>query len=478
MLLCAILCTFVCLSARAQSGEIRREAEAAVLSNCEITSASYYSGRRAVKMASAKAQLEFMISVPTRMKYKVYVCGEGLGGEKVVGCVANDVKSSFRLGTYAEVEAGICILDEGNNTLVVKPEWTWFAVDYVRLVPYAQTDIPFAISPMPVTPNPSPSARRLYTFLRDNFGRATISGMMTGSMDGSAGTNIRTHEDVEAIHAASGRYPALVGFDFMNATGVETDNDNPWYRAYTRKVLSLAVDVWREGGIPDFCWHWRDPSRGSSAFYTKEAKARITDAMHADGSWDTSSRLYRQIIKDIDAVADHLLTLQEAGVACIFRPLHEAPGGWFWWGASGADAYRKLYRLVYDEMVGVKGVRNVVWDWNADYTRDMTWCPGEDVYDVATTDIYNEAGDYSSNFPAFDRLRELTRGRKLIALAENGPIPDIDREEADGAMWMWWMPWYQSWNGRFADRTSAEEWTKCMADPRVLTLDAMPGWGE
>lgn len=46
-------------------------------------------------------------------------------------------------------------------------------------------------------------------------------------------------------------------------------------------------------------------------------------------------------------------------------------------------------------------------------------------------------------------------------------------------MWSWWMPWYQTWNGGFVDKTSAAEWKKCMNDPRVITLDDMKeaGWG-
>jgi hypothetical protein len=40
------------------------------------------------------------------------------------------------------------------------------------------------------------------------------------------------------------------------------------------------------------------------------------------------------------------------------------------------------------------------------------------------------------------------------------------------------MPWYQTWGGNFVDKTSKEEWTKCMNDSRVITLeDLSAGWG-
>ena len=78
---------------------------------------------------------------------------------------------------------------------------------------------------------------------------------------------------------------------------------------------------------------------------------------------------------------------------------------------------------------------------------------------------------------SFDNLKKLTGGKKIIALSENGPIPDIEKEVADEAVWSWWMPWYQTWNGKFVDKTSAAEWKKCMGDARVITLDDMQeGW--
>ena len=339
-------------------------------------------------------------------------------------------------------------------------------------------NIPFDISPTPITAKATPAARALYGFLTENFGKRTISGMMTGSMDRTVGTNIKTHEDIVAIYNASGHYPALVGFDLMNSTGKQIDCNDEWYKTYTNRMLSLAIDTWGKGGIPDFTWHWRDPSRETNEFYTNKVTFDFTKALNADGTWNTSSMLYENIIKDIDMVADYFLQLQCQNVACIFRPLHEAPGGWFWWGAKGSEAYKKLYRLIYNEMVNVKGIYNIVWDWNADYKLDNSWCPGSEYFDIVSTDIYNNDFDYSSNYLAFQKLKTLTQGKKIIALSENGPIPDIESEEQDEAMWSWWMPWYQSWGGNFVNKTSNEQWKKCMNDPRVITLKDMPGWSN
>lgn len=138
-------------------------------------------------------------------------------------------------------------------------------------------------------------------------------------------------------------------------------------------------------------------------------------------------------------------------------------------GREGAEPFRKLYRLIYHEMVSVKGVHNVIWVWNAD-DADNDWDPGSEYYDVVSADIYNKNFDYSSSHATFESLKRLTAGKKIIALSENGPIPDIDREVEDGAVWSWWMPWYNTWGGNFVGKTSPEEWKKCMNDNRVITL--------
>ena len=331
-----------------------------------------------------------------------------------------------------------------------------------------------------VDANATDAAKAVYAFLYDNFGNKTISGIMTGDMDKANG-DVTQHPDVQAVYQASGKYPALVGFDFMNATG--THEAETWYKDYTRKAVELAKDLYRRGGLPAFTWHWRDPSRKTDDFYVKidgkpACTTKISDAMNADGSWNTSSELYQNIVKDIHTIADYFLELQDADMACIFRPLHEASGAWFWWGTAGGANFAKLYQLIYDETVNVKGVHNVIWVWNPCTPNDAGWNPGDDRYDIVSADIYNNAFDYSSNADTFNKLKTLTAGKKIIALSENGPIPDIDKEFEEEAVWSWWMPWYQTWGGNFVDKTSDEEWTKCMNDDRVITLeDLSAGWG-
>lgn len=449
------------------------EAETALYSQCELVRDQMYSGNQALRLIESSARVTFKVSLPEKGKYRLFVAGNGIGGAKIVNCTVNGGTGSFSLNEYSEVEVGTFIMDSGDNNVVITPSWTWFVVDYLRVENYADA-LPFDVADHPVDAQATDATCLMYDFLCDNFGQRTISGIMTGDMS-TANGDVTKHYDVQAVYKKSGQYPALVGFDFMNATGLNSPQQ--WYKDYTRASIELAKDLYRRGGIPAFTWHWRDPSRQTDAFYSDATSMKASKAMNADGTWNTESSLYQHLIEDIDVVADYMLELQAEDMACIFRPLHEASGGWFWWGREGADVFKALYRLIYDEMVEVKGVHNVIWVWNPD-PKDAEWNPGDDYYDVVSADIYNNAFDYSSNYVTFDKLKALTGGKKIVALSENGPIPDIEKQAEEGAMWSWWMPWYQSWNGGFVDKTSAAEWKRCMTDERVITLDDMvdAGW--
>lgn len=342
-----------------------------------------------------------------------------------------------------------------------------------------------AVSYAPVNANATESAQKLYNFLATNFGTRTISGVQTGDVDGSV---VKELADVKAVYEAAGKYPALVGFDFLFANGVNAGDS--WYQSYTQMAVDAAADLWKNGGIPAFSWHWKDPSHKIDAFYTKKGNAtEYTTFDYSAGfkagttEWDETSETYKQIVEDIDEISAYFKQLQEKGVAAIFRPLHESGGAWFWWSATdkmhqGAE-YAALYRLVYDRMVKENGVNNLVWVWNAEKSifNDATWDPGESYYDVFSVDIYNSAYDYQSNANVYKSMTALHEN-KVIALSENGPIPDASLMHKDNAVWSWNMPWYETWDGKYVSKTKNTVWEANLKDPCVFALEDMPGWDK
>lgn len=341
-----------------------------------------------------------------------------------------------------------------------------------------------AVSATPVTEGATEGAQKLYNFLAMNYGVKTVSGVMTGDVSSAT---VKELPDVISFQEHTGKLPALVGFDFLFATGVKASDS--WYKDYTQMALDAAKDLWSQGGIPAFTWHWKDPSDQIDAFYTKSGndkeytefdftKGFADPACTANCTWNKESETYKQLVSDIDEIADMFLGLQEAGVAAIFRPLHEASGKWFWWGTKGGAAFQALYNLVYDEMVGVKGVKNLVWVWNPEYTSDKDWNPGATKYDVISLDIY-EAWDYTTKYTkAHAELTTNYGTDKILAVSENGSIPDVSAMKAGNTVWSWWMPWYQTWDGKFLDQTVEAVWKANMESPCTIDLESMPGWDK
>lgn len=174
-----------------------------------------------------------------------------------------------------------------------------------------------------------------------------------------------------------------------------------------------------------------------SNFYTKATSFDVAAAMNNQNSND-----YKLLIRDIDAIATQLKRLQAANIPVLWRPLHEAEGGWFWWGAKGSDPCKRLYRLMYDRLTNYHGLNNLLWVWNS---ADPSWYPGNDVVDIVSADIYSTAGDHSSQSSTYKKLQSLSGGGKLIALGEVGNIPDPVSTRSDGSNWAWWVVW----NGDF-----------------------------
>ena len=385
--------------------------------------------------------------------------------------------------------AGKIKLSKGKNTIGIEKSWGWVQIDYIEITEFEAT--PWNISPTPVTPEPTESAQKLYGFLLENFGKRTISGVMTERPFENNGQytpqDFTTQTELSYINKASGKNVALVGFDFLHATGAKSDEQ--WYQGYTHASLEMAKTVWKAGGIPAFNWHWKDPMKEVEAFYTQSSgntpytEFSITKAYDSETKkWKTESDEYKAIVRDMEIVADSLLTLQKEGIALIWRPLHEASGAWFWWGTDGAEPCVALYKLMFDTFVNKKGLHNLIWVWTTDEATDaLDWYPGDEYVDIVGRDYYYypREANHASLISSFEKVKEMYGAKKIVTLSENGSVPYPDSMKADGANWSWFMPWYgdyamESW----ANDNTAESWKTVMNNEYTITLEDMPGWDK
>ncbi len=390
--------------------------------------------------------------------------GEKLNPVSVDGTPVGDIYTNQTYYQDSVIER--VWLSAGKHTVSVGVSWGWILLDKLTV----QTSAPlpddlYQVEAKLINPNATDEAKRLMSFLTDIYGKQVLSGQYCD--DGPLG------KEMQVIQNVTGKQPAIIGMDLMDYNGVNQAHNSS-------KVLpAKAKTYWDKGGIVTLCWHWNTSSEYATGewygtFYTDSTSFNLKKALNGQ---DPAG--YDMIIKDIDNIAQPLLEMQEAGIPILFRPLHEASGGWFWWGASGPEAFKELWVLLYDKLTNEYGLNNLIWVWNG---QDADWYPGDEYVDIMGEDIYPGEQVYSSQISKFLEVAGYSTERKLVYLTENGCIPDPDLLVRDGAMWGMWA----TWQGEFVRKTAAltpklsEQYTeeymmkKAYDHEAVITLDEMP----
>lgn len=425
------------------------EAENATLSDgATVVKNASCSGAAFVQLKGG--QLEMKITLEAEGFFDIYINAASSGNKKINGFAINGSSVDFTLDqtTYSnlKVVSGLK-LSKGEHSIGIINSWGWINIDFFEFK-QVEAGERFKINKTLVTPSPTTQAQKLYDFLYDNYGEKIISGVMT----------LNSMDEINWLQSKTGKKPALVGIDFLHCGRGYTwyDNNTP---------MNDALNYYNSNGIPALCWHWRDPSRKTEEFYTKSTSFDINKI------FDPESDDYKAMIEDIDYISQFLLQLQNDSVAVLWRPLHEAAGGWFWWGAKGAAPCKALWQIMFDRMVNHNGVRNLIWVWTRE-PNDEAWYPGDEYVDIVGRDIYKD-GDHSSQVLEFNQMNDLYGGNKMLSVSECGSFPDPDELISDGAAWSFFMPWY----GDFVRKdkyNSMALWKKTLTHDYVITLDQMP----
>ena len=317
----------------------------------------------------------------------------------------------------------------------------------------------------PVSPNALPEVGALMRFLNSVEGQYVLSGQQE-----IAWSEPRAEEDVDYIFQQTGKYPAVRGFDYLNyLVGDST-------RARQRST-DRAIAWYRRGGIVTYCVHMfmlTGSNDGNPQFYVPSAnngKGTTIDIRRVVISGTPENV---EFLKQLDIVAGELKKLRDARVPVIWRPMHECSGGWFWWGANGAAGFKDAWRIIYDRFTQMHGLNNLIWCYNpTDSTTKLNeWYPGDNMVDMISLDQYASPGIQPTYAADYKRVRDYREGRKVVALSENGTIPDPDAMFTEGAGWSYFC----TWNGFENDLTrhSVAYLKKVFSHPKVITLDELP----
>jgi len=411
----------------------------------------------------------FTAEIPADGFYDLNFISEGIGGAKENFVTVN----GERLGTVFTEAGGFgdaimtrVFLAEGKNTIALERYWGWIQLKSLHITNSAPLDPAiFDVSARLINPNANETTRRLMSYLADSYGKVILSGQYSdnGIMAGEAGV----------IFMATGKRPAVLGMDLIEYSPSRAERGN------TSATVERAIEADELGAIVTLCWHWNAPSEyirerdtWYRAFYTSDTNISLAKIMNGE-----DPEGYDLLMRDIDVIAEQLKRLQDADVPILWRPLHEAAGGWFWWGASGKEPYIELWKLLYEKLTFEHELNNLIWLWNGE---SGDWYPGDDYVDIIGEDIYAGEHVYSSQINKFMEAVNYADTPKMVTLSENGTLIDPDLALRDGAMWGFWA----TWGGDFVTRgtlwlysekfTEEEMLIKVYNHDIVVTLEDLP----
>ena len=474
LLFLLLLCSLTAFCALAEDSLVYEAEKAALGDGLRSISDAACSGWKAVgTFETAGDALTFTVTVPKGGLYDLTLRTKGIGGVKTNDLLVDGQQAATfdsPAFVYGDTTVKGVQLSQGEHSITISASWGYIYVDKLTLSAADGIDpAVYDVSPTLVNPNATDNAKKLFSWLCDIYGKYTLSGQVC---DGGIGG-----QEIQAIYQLTGKYPAILGLDMMDHT--------PSRLAIGGRgtAVNQAIAWHNEGGIVTFCWHWsaakqyiksgKDANgnpRWWGGFYTDNVTFDIEAVMNGSDPEGKAA-----LDKDIEGIAQQLLKLQDAGVPVLWRPLHEASGGWFWWGAKGAEPCKQLWIHLYDQLTNVYGCNNLIWVWNG---QDKAWYPGDEYVDVIGEDIYAAAHSYGAQNAKFTELLDYTATNKIIALTENGVLFDIDNVVSTNARWAWFCTWSGEFvlkDGRYSQAyTEAATLIKTYQSQYVLTLDELP----
>jgi len=365
----------------------------------------------------------------------VFICVPGQGWENGArNVVANTALFDFNGHALPALKS----FESGNN----------FKSDRVDLMP-TNTTPPLPVAATLVDSQATPEARLLMNDLVAAYGKVTWSGQ--------AELN-----EVTNIFNLTGHKPIIICGDLMNYSPSSIA-----FGAKPGQMVESYIAMHKQGHVLSFCWHWNAPTNLLNTPDHKWWRGFYTDATSFDlgaALADTNSTGYHLILRDIDAIGGQLKKLSDKQIPVLWRPLHEAEGKWFWWGAKGPEPFKKLWRLMFNRLTIDHGLHNLIWVLTND---DPAWYPGDDVVDIIGIDAYpNDRSDPLSG--RWEAMKARFDGKKLIALTEFGGVPDIEKMHEFGV----WFSYFSPWSGPYGPTSSPTNAVlRIYQSSEVLTLD-------
>lgn len=378
--------------------------------------------------------------------------------------------SASGTGKFEKITFKNIYIESGKVAISLIPEDGGLDVDYLTLT--ASEDISkldLSIKkPTLVNKDSDYNAKALYQYLCDSYGKQVILGQHD---------TIGTSAETDMIFKTTGKYPAIRFGDLMLAT--EKDSIT------TETEINTAIDWASKDGIVGYMWHWAAPD-DKREYYAEQTdfdiKKAVTKEDIAELSLDDIKKLQKDgkvseecvaLVQDIDTISQQLATLRDEGIAVLWRPLHEASNGDFWWGKD-KESYKWLWKLMYERQTKYHKLNNLIWVWSA---QNADWYVGDEYCDVLSCDVYDDGNkDAQVNIMLF--LQSISKN-KPIAMSECGNFPDIQSIADEKAMWSFIGQWGGNYlmtdNGKLSEEhNTAAELITMYNNDLTITRDKLP----
>ena len=228
--------------------------------------------------------------------------------------------------------------------------------------------------------------------------------------------NVSSRDYAAPLNALEPSTPALIGFDLEELQDAINAGNDP-----SDDLIARA----KAGALLTATWHARNPQTGGN---------------FDDRSWTDTAQLLdsKSLASTVfwhnwDLQLKNLKRFQDAGVAVILSPLHEAGGDWFWWGGTKPTVYKQIWAQM-QARASAAGVHNLLWAFAAaPKTRKEIVNPASllpHAVDVVGIDTYQETR--GNPVPAVD----LTDYKSLAARAPRMAITEVGPHGSDGS----WTP--------------------------------------
>ena len=378
--------------------------------------------------------------------------------------------SASGTGKFEKITFKNIYIESGKAAISLIPEDGGLDVDYLTLT--ASEDISkldLSIEkPALVNKDSDYNAKALYQYLCDSYGKQVILGQHD---------TIGTSAETDMIFKTTGKYPAIRFGDLMLAT--EKDSIT------TQTEINTAIDWASKDGIVGYMWHWAAPD-DKREYYADQTdfdiKKAVTKEDIAELSLEDIKKLQKDgkvseecvaLVQDIDTISQQLAMLRDEGIAVLWRPLHEASNGDFWWGKD-KESYKWLWKLMYERQTKYHKLNNLIWVWSA---QNADWYVGDEYCDVLSCDVYDDGNkDAQVNIMLF--LQSISKN-KPIAMSECGNFPDIQSIADEKAMWSFIGQWGGNYlmtdNGKLSEEhNTAAELITMYNNNLTITRDKLP----